>query len=96
MNILSNAVKYTPEGGTIEISSGALEDRVWIRVQDSGIGIPEADLPRVFDRFYRVDRRAPAPPEGQDLAFPSPMRSWSGTAGKWSSRAGRARARPLP
>ena len=56
MNILSNAVKYTPEGGTIEISSGALDGQVWIRVQDSGIGIPEADLPRVFDRFYRVDK----------------------------------------
>ena len=56
MNILSNAVKYTPEGGTIEISTGTLESMVWIRVQDSGIGIPEADLPRVFDRFYRVDK----------------------------------------
>lgn len=56
MNIVSNAVKYTPDGGDIDISGGRTGEYVWVRVQDTGIGIPESDLPRVFDRFYRVDK----------------------------------------
>ena len=56
LNIMSNAVKYTPDGGTIDVFSGRKGKYLWIKVQDSGIGIPEEDLPRVFDRFYRVDK----------------------------------------
>ncbi len=58
MNIVSNAVKYTPEGGNLEIStslSGGLANLV---VKDSGIGISEKDLPHIFDRFYRVKGKA--------------------------------------
>ena len=56
MNIVSNALKYTPDGGKIDISCGSAGDHVWIRVEDTGIGIPKGDLDRVFDRFYRVDK----------------------------------------
>ena len=56
MNILSNAIKYTPDGGHIVISAGQTGDRVWTEVADNGIGIPEADRPRIFERFYRVDK----------------------------------------
>jgi len=56
LNILSNALKYTPDGGTIDIYSGRDGKMVWIRIIDTGIGIPAADMPHVFDRFYRVDK----------------------------------------
>ena len=55
-NIVSNAVKYTPDGGKIDIRVGTSGKNVFVRVTDNGIGIPEKDLPRLFDRFYRVDK----------------------------------------
>ena len=55
-NIVSNAVKYTPDGGKIDMAVGTSGKNVFVRVTDNGIGIPEKDLPRLFDRFYRVDK----------------------------------------
>ena len=62
VNILSNAVKYTPSGGHIRLSARELSgNRVRITVEDDGVGIPAADVPRLFERFYRVDKaRSPA------------------------------------
>ncbi len=56
MNVVSNAIKYTPDGGHITISAGRRGGRVWMVVDDDGIGIPEEDRPRIFERFYRVDK----------------------------------------
>ncbi len=56
INILSNAIKYTPNGGTIRIVASVRGDEVHIQVKDNGIGIPKADLDRLFERFYRVDK----------------------------------------
>lgn len=56
VNIVSNAVKYTPDGGVITVSAGTLGDRVWMEVDDNGIGIPQEDRERIFERFYRVDK----------------------------------------
>ena len=56
MNILSNAIKYTPDGGKIVMSAGADQERVWLEVADNGIGIPPEDRERIFERFYRVDK----------------------------------------
>ena len=56
MNIVSNSIKYTPNGGHILVSAGREGDRVWMQVDDDGIGIPPKDRPRIFERFYRVDK----------------------------------------
>jgi heavy metal sensor kinase len=56
MNLLTNAIKYTPSGGAVEITSERLDGTVVVSVQDTGIGIAAGDLPHIFDRFWRVDQ----------------------------------------
>lgn len=55
-NLVDNALKYTPEGGTVEVNLRREADQVVLEVRDTGIGIAEADLTRIFERFYRVDK----------------------------------------
>jgi signal transduction histidine kinase len=55
-NLLGNAFKFTPEGGQVVVRARKVDDSVQITVEDSGPGIPAADLPRIFDRYWRGDR----------------------------------------
>ena len=55
-NIITNALKYTPSGGSINIFTSCVFNDILIKVRDNGIGIPEDKLPKIFDRFYRVDK----------------------------------------
>ncbi len=55
-NLIDNAVKYTPQGGTVQVALRREGDEVVLTVEDNGAGIPEAELTRIFERFYRVDK----------------------------------------
>ena len=53
VNLLGNAAKYTPNGGRIAMTVRAIDDQLFIEIQDSGVGIAEEELPRIFDKFFR-------------------------------------------
>ena len=67
--LLDNAFKYTPEGGVVTLSACAEGDVVRVRVRDTGVGIPAADLPHVFERFYKVDKSHHSKGTGLGLAI---------------------------
>jgi two-component system sensor histidine kinase KdpD len=56
VNVLENAVKYSPENSLIEVSANLADDNARLQIADRGVGIPSDDLTRVFDKFYRVQR----------------------------------------
>jgi signal transduction histidine kinase len=58
-NLISNAVKYSPDGGVVRVRVARRASRALLEVEDQGIGIPEAQLPHLFDRFYRADNTVP-------------------------------------
>jgi two-component system sensor histidine kinase VicK len=69
INIVSNAMKYTPDGGKIDIFAKGEKDFAVIRVTDNGWGIPEEDLPRIFERFYRVEKSRTSDAGGTGLGL---------------------------
>ncbi len=56
VNLLDNAIKYTPQGGKVDVAVRCEDGEVRVDVKDTGIGIPPQDMPRIFERFYRVDK----------------------------------------
>ena len=68
-NLISNAIKYTPEGGEINIGTKLSHDEIVVSIQDTGIGIPLTDQPHIFDKFYRVERPEQAHIKGTGLGL---------------------------
>ncbi|MFW6102508.1 MAG: ATP-binding protein [Chloroflexota bacterium] len=68
-NLIHNAIKFTPAGGSITVTSRALEDSVIVNIADTGIGIPKEDLPRIFERFYKGDKARTGEGTGMGLAI---------------------------
>lgn len=69
-NLIDNAIKYSPDGRIIYISSYALRKEVYVSIKDNGIGIPPEDIPHVFDRFYKVEKaHTPSPQVGSGLGL---------------------------
>jgi two-component system phosphate regulon sensor histidine kinase PhoR len=56
INLLDNAIKYTPENGSVTVTAKVVNNSLQVDIEDTGIGISEKDLPRIFERFYRVDK----------------------------------------
>ena len=76
--LLDNAIKYTPEGGTVSLAATWDEARVTLIVKDTGIGIAQEDLPYVFDRFYKVDKAHSGMGSGLGLSIAKELLKWMG------------------
>jgi two-component system phosphate regulon sensor histidine kinase PhoR len=69
-NLISNAVRYTPEKGSVKVKLGTESGEVVLTVADNGIGIPEQDIPRIFDEFYRAKNARKENSSGSGLGLP--------------------------
>ena len=69
INVVSNAMKYTPDGGSIDIVATPASKGIAICVTDTGMGIPKEDLPRLFERFYRVEKARSSDAGGSGLGL---------------------------
>ncbi|MGB8645403.1 MAG: ATP-binding protein [Anaerolineae bacterium] len=77
-NLLDNAIKYTPEGGTVTLSAGEEAGQVQVRVSDTGQGIPPDALPHIFERFYRIEQNHSTPANGRRGAAPARLQGGAG------------------
>ena len=69
-NLIDNAIKYSPEGRSLVVSTYALRKEVYVTIRDTGVGIPAEDVPHIFDRFYKVEKaHTPSPQVGSGLGL---------------------------
>jgi signal transduction histidine kinase len=92
--VISNALYYTPDGGTITVETYTQDGGVAVDVKDNGIGISAEDLPRIFGRFFRADKARGASTGGSGLGLSIARKIVEPTAGTSASRASRAWAAP--
>ena len=95
-NLISNAIKYTPEGGKVWVTLGEEGGFVKATVSDTGIGIKREDLSRIFDKFYRVKSQRPVRSLGQGSDFLLSKVLWMPTWVRSPSKARRVEERLLP
>ncbi len=69
LNLIHNAIKFTPRGGEITLETRQMGEEIWLVVQDTGVGIPAEELPRIFERFYKVERARNSSGTGLGLAI---------------------------
>jgi signal transduction histidine kinase len=69
MNLVSNAVKYTPADGSVAVKAWSEDDQIKVEISDTGIGIPKEALPRIFDEFYRAKNAKAMEMEGTGLGL---------------------------
>jgi two-component system phosphate regulon sensor histidine kinase PhoR len=68
-NLVHNAIKFTPNSGSVTVSAEAHGDKVIVSIHDTGVGIPDEDIPRIFERFYKADRARSGGGTGLGLAI---------------------------
>jgi two-component system, OmpR family, sensor kinase len=76
LNLISNAIKYTPDGGTVDVSLSKKNGWGYLKITDTGMGIPAEDLPYIFDRFYRVDKARARDHSGQGAGLGLAIAKW--------------------
>ena len=69
VNLIHNAIKFTPQGGTVTVNASVKEKFVKFSVEDTGVGISSEDIPRIFERFYKADRSRASTGTGLGLAI---------------------------
>ncbi len=69
INLMDNAVKYSPEKGSVRVTMGREDSSIKVHIEDTGIGIPSEHIPRIFERFYRVDKARSSKEGGTGLGL---------------------------